>query len=138
MIISSFFVSRWYLGAFHAGRRSEVAKKPYNPILGEIFQCYWHMPHKSGAGSKDGESPAGAENNQSNGPNNNPNSTLFPWVEDPDALVFFGEQVSHHPPISAFYAEHVKKQISLNAHIWTKSKFLGLSIGNAISVTRFI
>lgn len=56
--------------------------------------------------------------------------TLFPWLEDSDALVFFGEQVSHHPPISAFYAEHPRKRISLNAHIWTKSKFLGLSIGN--------
>jgi hypothetical protein len=37
--------------------------------------------------------------------------------------------VSHHPPISAFYAEHPAKQISLTAHIWTKSSFLGLSIG---------
>uniref|UniRef100_A0A1I8INB7 PH domain-containing protein n=1 Tax=Macrostomum lignano TaxID=282301 RepID=A0A1I8INB7_9PLAT len=26
---------KWYLSAFHAGRRSAVAKKPYNPILGE-------------------------------------------------------------------------------------------------------
>uniref|UniRef100_A0A1I8F603 DUF3504 domain-containing protein n=1 Tax=Macrostomum lignano TaxID=282301 RepID=A0A1I8F603_9PLAT len=32
-------ISQWYLSAFHAGRRSAVAKKPYNPILGEIFQC---------------------------------------------------------------------------------------------------
>lgn len=32
---------RWYLSAFHAGRRSDVAKKPYNPILGETFLCYW-------------------------------------------------------------------------------------------------
>ena len=36
---------RWYLSAFHAGRRSSVAKKPYNPILGEIFQCYYQLPH---------------------------------------------------------------------------------------------
>ena len=38
-------------------------------------------------------------------------------------------QVSHHPPVSAFYAEHPNKKVSLNAHIWTKSSFLGLSIG---------
>ena len=31
--------------------------------------------------------------------------------------------------VSAFYAEHYNKQMSINAHIWTKSKFLGLSIG---------
>uniref|UniRef100_A0ABI7Z616 Oxysterol-binding protein n=1 Tax=Felis catus TaxID=9685 RepID=A0ABI7Z616_FELCA len=39
------------------------------------------------------------------------------------------EQVSHHPPISAFYAERFNKKIQFNAHIWTKSKFLGMSIG---------
>lgn len=37
-------VCRWYLSAYHAGRKSAVAKKPYNPILGEIFQCYWDIP----------------------------------------------------------------------------------------------
>jgi hypothetical protein len=36
-------VVKWYLSAFHAGRKSAVPKKPYNPILGEIFQCYYDM-----------------------------------------------------------------------------------------------
>lgn len=31
--------------------------------------------------------------------------------------------------VSVFYAEHYDKRISFCAHIWTKSKFLGLSIG---------
>lgn len=31
--------------------------------------------------------------------------------------------------VSAFYAEHFNKKISLDGYIWTKSKFLGLSIG---------
>ena len=31
--------------------------------------------------------------------------------------------------VSAFYAEHYNKKISLDGYIWTKSKFLGLSIG---------
>lgn len=31
--------------------------------------------------------------------------------------------------VSALYAENRSKQISFGAHIWTKSKFLGLSIG---------
>lgn len=31
--------------------------------------------------------------------------------------------------VSAFYAECQQKQISLDGYIWTKSKFLGLSIG---------
>lgn len=31
--------------------------------------------------------------------------------------------------VSAFYAECLDKKIQFNAHIWTKSKFLGMSIG---------
>ena len=46
----------------------------------------------------------------------------------PDELTFIAEQVSHHPPISAFYAEHVNKKISTCAHIYTKSSFLGMSV----------
>lgn len=72
-----------------------------------------------------------------------------PWCRN-DQLTFVSEQVSHHPPskikiqcqcyitvslitfnfsVSAFYAEHHGKRISFSAHVWTKSKFLGLSIG---------
>lgn len=40
-------VVRWYLSAYHAGRKSAVAKKPYNPILGEIFQCHWEVNQSS-------------------------------------------------------------------------------------------
>jgi len=32
-------VLRWYLSSFHAGRKSSVAKKPYNPILVSILSC---------------------------------------------------------------------------------------------------
>ncbi|KAH9369775.1 hypothetical protein HPB48_007742 [Haemaphysalis longicornis] len=100
-------VVRWYLSAFHAGRKSAVAKKPYNPILGEIFRCYWRIGDKPGAPVPDGP---------------------VPWATTND-LAFIAEQVSHHPPVSAFYAEHAGKGICCGAHIWTKSKFLGMSIG---------
>lgn len=101
-------VVKWYLSAFHAGRKSEVARKPYNPILGEVFRCYWEVPgvRPEGETVPDGPVPWGTNNN----------------------LCFVAEQVSHHPPISAFYAEHKAKRISFCSHIWTKSKFLGLSI----------
>ncbi|KAL9915793.1 oxysterol-binding protein-related protein 9 [Glossina fuscipes fuscipes] len=102
-------VCRWYLSAYHAGRKSAVAKKPYNPVLGEIFQCYWDIP---------GE--IADEVTVKDGP--------VPWCRR-DQLTFLAEQVSHHPPISAFYAEHYNKKITFSAHVWTKSKFLGLSVG---------
>ncbi|PAA85385.1 hypothetical protein BOX15_Mlig007113g2 [Macrostomum lignano] len=44
-------------------------------------------------------------------------------------LTYTAEQVSHHPPITAFYMECPQKQVWLNASIYTKSKFMGMSIG---------
>lgn len=73
-------VVRWYLSAYHAGRKSTVAKKPYNPILGEIFQCHWDVNTQSDI--PDGTAAA-------DGP--------VPWCRR-DQLTFIAEQVSHHPP----------------------------------------
>uniref|UniRef100_A0A915KGJ6 Oxysterol-binding protein n=1 Tax=Romanomermis culicivorax TaxID=13658 RepID=A0A915KGJ6_ROMCU len=101
-------VVKWYLSSFHAGRKSSVAKKPYNPIIGETFRCRWDVPRCA-----DGKDIV------SDGP--------YPGSQK-DHLTFLAEQVSHHPPVSAFYAEHPIKNVYVNGHIWTKSKFLGLSI----------
>uniref|UniRef100_A0A2K6KGZ0 Oxysterol-binding protein n=1 Tax=Rhinopithecus bieti TaxID=61621 RepID=A0A2K6KGZ0_RHIBE len=94
-------VVKWYLSVFHAGRKGSVAKN---------FQCHWTLPNDT------------EENTElvSEGP--------VPWVSK-NSVTFVAEQVSHHPPISAFYAECFNKKIQFNAHIWTKSKFLGMSIG---------
>ncbi|XP_011493953.1 PREDICTED: oxysterol-binding protein-related protein 9 [Ceratosolen solmsi marchali] len=105
-------VVKWYVCSFHAGRKSGVAKKPYNPVLGEIFRCFWELPTS--------DKEANLSKIVENGP--------IPWCNE-NQLSFIAEQVSHHPPVSAFYAEHYAKKISFNAHVWTKSKFLGLSIG---------
>jgi len=51
----------------------------------------------------------------------------IPWCS-PDDLIFLSEQVSHHPPISAFYVESGSRRISFNGHIYTKSSFLGVSV----------
>ncbi|OZC06616.1 PH domain protein [Onchocerca flexuosa] len=102
-------VVRYYIGAFYAARKSGVAKKPYNPILGETFRCRWRIP-----GMKK------IKEFTERGP--------FPGSDQND-LTFIAEQVSHHPPVSAFYAEHPGKRVSFTGHIWTKSSFLGLSIG---------
>ena len=96
------------MSTFRAGRKSPVAKKPYNPILGEIFQCWFNT-----------STPSGERKLISDGP--------VPWATS-DQLTFIAEQVSHHPPLSAFYAEHYDKRIQLDGYTWTKSSFLGLSI----------
>ena len=42
--------------------------------------------------------------------------------------MFLAEQVSHHPPVSAFYGECPAKNISFIGQIYTKSAFLGMSV----------
>lgn len=104
---------KWYLSAFHAGRRSSVAKKPYNPILGEIFRCNWNLTEIENRDKQTiGHAKSATENSELG-----------------QQLTFVAEQVSHHPPVSAFYAVNKEKDISCCAHIYTKSKYLGLSVG---------
>ena len=78
-------VVRWYLCSFHAGRKSGVAKKPYNPILGEVFRCHWDLTNEK---EDDNSLKSGAKLVR-DGP--------IPWCTE-NQLSFVAEQVSHHPP----------------------------------------
>ncbi|XP_077160691.1 oxysterol-binding protein-related protein 10 isoform X1 [Paroedura picta] len=110
----------YYLTAFHEGRKGAVAKKPYNPIIGETFHCSWDVPKDKVKQSKtNSASPAPKDQVKGDG-------------QDPSAcykLRFVAEQVSHHPPVSCFYCECKEKKVCANVHVWTKSKFMGMSIG---------
>ncbi|KAL0208177.1 hypothetical protein P9112_010764 [Eukaryota sp. TZLM1-RC] len=78
-------VARWYSSGFHT--RPRGVKKPYNPLLGEVFQAEWDVQ-----GSK---------------------------------VQYTAEQVSHHPPVSAFYLSSPKDGYSVEGSIKFKSQFLG-------------
>ncbi|XP_025831382.1 oxysterol-binding protein-related protein 8 isoform X2 [Agrilus planipennis] len=81
-------ITKWYLSGFY--KKPKGLKKPYNPILGETFRCYWKHP----SGSK---------------------------------TFYIAEQVSHHPPVSAFYVTNRQEGFSISASILAKSKFYGNS-----------
>ncbi|XP_051928506.1 oxysterol-binding protein-related protein 10 isoform X1 [Hippocampus zosterae] len=107
----------YYLTSFHEGRKGAVAKKPYNPVLGETFHCSWEVPRdkvkpwvraNQGSARESGSGAAGGGCYR---------------------VRFVAEQVSHHPPVSAFYCECRERRVCVNAHVWTKSKFMGMSIG---------
>ncbi|XP_078661674.1 oxysterol-binding protein-related protein 11-like isoform X1 [Branchiostoma floridae x Branchiostoma belcheri] len=115
----------YYLTAFHVGRKGSLAKKPYNPIIGEVFHCSWDIPVTQ---------PCNSQSETATSSNNQSETSTSPINQSADKagyqrVVFTAEQVSHHPPVSAFYAECKEKKICMNAHIWTKSKFMGMSIG---------
>ncbi|XP_007516900.1 oxysterol-binding protein-related protein 10 isoform X3 [Erinaceus europaeus] len=109
----------YYLTAFHEGRKGALAKKPYNPIIGETFHCSWEVP-------KDKVRPKRTASHS-------PAAHDHPMMaDDPSGsykLKFVAEQVSHHPPISCFYCECKEKRLCVNTHVWTKSKFMGMSVG---------
>ncbi|XP_048882490.1 oxysterol-binding protein-related protein 10 isoform X2 [Brienomyrus brachyistius] len=98
----------YYLTAFHEGRRGAVAKKPYNPVLGETFHCSWEVPRDRVRPLQAGQDAA---------------------PSDCYRVHFVAEQVSHHPPVSSFYCECRERRMCVNAHVWTKSKFMGMSVG---------
>ncbi|MBV97629.1 Oxysterol-binding protein-related protein 10, partial [Eschrichtius robustus] len=108
----------YYLTAFHEGRKGTLAKKPYNPIIGETFHCSWEVP-KDRVRPKRTAVPAASGHEH-------------PMADDPSKnykMRFVAEQVSHHPPVSCFYCECKEKRLCVNTHVWTKSKFMGMSVG---------
>ena len=108
-------IIRYYLSAFHSARKGAIAKKPYNPILGEVFRCYWDLPNQEAAPCEESGKKLVEQ-----GP--------VPYARY-NSVTFLAEQVSHHPPVSGFYAECPSKRMYVNGSFWTKSKFLGLSLG---------
>ncbi|XP_020788268.2 oxysterol-binding protein-related protein 10 isoform X2 [Boleophthalmus pectinirostris] len=113
----------YYLTAFHEGRKGAVAKKPYNPILGETFHCSWDVPRDKVRTGNRTNNPGCAQ-----GPGRGQNNTQGE-ESGPYKVRFVAEQVCHHPPVSGFYCECRERRMCVNAHVWTKSKFMGMSIG---------
>lgn len=81
-------VTRYYLSGWHI--KPKGVKKPYNPVLGEWFQCSYTYAD----GSKG---------------------------------FYIAEQVSHHPPISAYYYVSPANNLIIWGELKPKSKFLGNS-----------
>ncbi|KAL7017631.1 hypothetical protein ACKWTF_010458 [Chironomus riparius] len=81
-------ITQWYLSGFY--KKPKGLKKPFNPILGETFRCFWQHPNGS-------------------------------------RTFYLAEQVSHHPPVSAFYMTNRQDGFCLSCSILAKSKFYGNS-----------
>uniref|UniRef100_A0A5S6QNA9 Oxysterol-binding protein n=1 Tax=Trichuris muris TaxID=70415 RepID=A0A5S6QNA9_TRIMR len=83
-------VLKFYLSGFY--KKPKGLKKPYNPVLGEMFRCYWYNP------------------------------------ETDSKTFYIAEQVSHHPPVSAFFVSNRKAGFNIAGTILAKSKFYGNSL----------
>lgn len=112
----------YYLTAFHEGRKGAVAKKPYNPVLGETFHCSWEVPRDRVRPLRSQTHPDGSAGREMKTSRVNPGTDCY-------RVRFVAEQVSHHPPVSGFYCECAERGMCVNTHVWTKSKFMGMSVG---------
>uniref|UniRef100_UPI001EAED986 oxysterol-binding protein-related protein 10-like n=1 Tax=Oncorhynchus gorbuscha TaxID=8017 RepID=UPI001EAED986 len=122
----------YYLTAFHEGRKGAVAKKPYNPILGESFRCSWDVPRERVHPLRTMSSVPNTNTTPTSNPAPNPASSSRgrgAQTEDCYRVRFVAEQVSHHPPVTGFYCECKERNMCVNTHVWTRSKFMGMSIG---------
>ncbi|KAI9024897.1 hypothetical protein CLU79DRAFT_745312 [Phycomyces nitens] len=82
-------VLRYFLSGWHV--KPKGVKKPYNPVLGEFFECQWKYENGTDA-------------------------------------FYVAEQVSHHPPISAYFYGSPENGIRIQGNVRPKSRFLGNSV----------
>lgn len=73
-------VVRWFLSGFHY--KTLGVQKPFNPIIGETFACFWD--HSAAGSSSSGSGGAAKEGEENDGSKSQ----------------YFAEQVSHRPPVS--------------------------------------
>ncbi|KIO23185.1 hypothetical protein M407DRAFT_244881 [Tulasnella calospora MUT 4182] len=82
--VLSYYLSGWHI-------KPKGVKKPYNPVLGEIFRCRYEYP-------------------------------------DGTKGFYIAEQVSHHPPISAYFYISPHNKVRIAGELRPKSRFLGNSV----------
>ena len=100
--------------------QGSIAKKPYNPIIGETFQCSWSIPDCFKSTNSQPTRAAGGSDADDNGLVNNLQESAEQTTESNDChvtdevtvehepsqktgkactrLLYCAEQVSHHPP----------------------------------------
>ncbi|CAH8563735.1 unnamed protein product [Schistosoma guineensis] len=111
---------QWYLTTFHSGHLDTIAKKPYNPIIGETFHCSWIVPPDQ----LNSESCLSEINKDTC----KMSTTTKNNYNVPIVIRYCAEQVSHHPSVTAFQFSCPIKQMKLTGSLCTQSKFQGMSV----------
>jgi hypothetical protein len=113
--------------------------KPYNSVLGEQFICHWHVPDQTGAYSTRTSTDSSATSSTSAS-----FSSAKEELAAGEGVVVraFMEQVSHHPPVSAFYYECAERGITATGIDHLAIGFTGTAIkvaagewGNGVDLT---
>lgn len=130
------FIAGWHI-------QPHGVKKPFNPILGEVFRCYWPDEDQiqlSPNQSSNTENPIEKQNTECVIPKTTVKCKLEP-ILNYHQNIFEGktraskigtfcvtEQVSHHPPMSAFFFANPKRQLVATGCFRMRPRFLGTTI----------
>ncbi|VDP79668.1 unnamed protein product, partial [Schistosoma mattheei] len=101
-----------------------IAKKPYNPIIGETFHCSWIVPPDQ----LNSESCLSEINKDTC----KMSTTTKNNYNVPVVIRYCAEQVSHHPSVTVFQFSCPIKQMKLTGSLCTQSKFQGMSVCAAV------
>jgi hypothetical protein len=127
---------------FGTVRSERFDKKPWNPVLGETHITYADVIYgEDGTGTTETTVPAPSTANSSKGNNavassSSATATTSSSSSPPppsssssngpkSRTIFVGEQVSHHPPVSAIALSNEREQISCQANVSFTVKFGG-------------
>ncbi|ORC87620.1 putative oxysterol-binding protein [Trypanosoma theileri] len=123
---------RWFLAAYH-WRPKGISKKPYNPILGEVFLCKCPAPMPENIIPSEYSSECTTIAKDKNNSNNNNNNPSVQYVKSSlGCMRFIAEQVCHRPPVSVFYAE-VPGIIIVKGVFIPQSKLVSINCAASIS-----
>lgn len=121
-----FSALRFFFGTVRSER---FDKKPWNPVLGETHITYADVIYGAdGVGtteSASGAQGASSSNASSSSSSSKPTNGSKDSASTRSRTIFVGEQVSHHPPISAICLSNEREQIQCQANVSFTVKFGG-------------
>ncbi|KAH9598626.1 Oxysterol-binding protein [Trypanosoma melophagium] len=128
---------RWFFAAYH-WRPKGISKKPYNPILGEVFlcQCPAPMPAELKPTVYTPEFTTIGKN-YDNDDVDHDNPSVHQIKTSLGSMRFIAEQVCHRPPVSVFYAEVPGLIIAKGVFI-PQSKLVSINCAASISCSSIL
>ncbi|KAL7754425.1 hypothetical protein RI367_000406 [Sorochytrium milnesiophthora] len=102
-------------------------KKPINPVLGEVFACVFTDAPGSAATAAAGGARSDSPATDEEVPLDMPGEGAASGSSKQPRVYLIGEQVSHHPPISAYYAVCPERRIDTILLYDLRAKFTGMN-----------
>ncbi len=129
-------VKAFLAGFLQMRGRNNLARKPFNPVLGEYFRCVWDVDKNVSASAqakplslmrlrkqrKKTDESATPDAHRKEGERMRADDQTGLLPADANQMNVIGEQVSHHPPISAFYAECPAAGVKVYATMYAKAE----------------